>query len=73
LKLELAAHAELVDWTAINNEQTQLQKDIAALQAQVSRAEAILLELKKQWTVWKMAHVAVVDKVLITWKHTSST
>ena len=36
---ELAAHADLLKWTELNNTQTQLQKDIAALTAQVSRAE----------------------------------
>jgi len=47
IDVELAAHAELVDWNVINNEQTQLQKDIAALQAQVSRAERDFTRTKK--------------------------
>jgi DNA repair exonuclease SbcCD ATPase subunit len=36
---ELACHADLLKWTELNNTQTQLQKDIAALTAQVTRAE----------------------------------
>ena len=36
---ELRAHTELADWRVLDNEQTQLQKDIASLQAQESRAE----------------------------------
>jgi len=50
---ELAAHAELVNWTAINNEQTQLQKDIAALQAQVSRAERDVAKANKALVGWQ--------------------
>jgi DNA repair exonuclease SbcCD ATPase subunit len=50
---ELAAHAELVDWTAANNKQTQLQKDIAALQAQVSRAERDVAKANKALAGWQ--------------------
>ena len=39
IEAELFAHAELANWTELNNTQTQLQKDIAALTAQVTRAE----------------------------------
>jgi DNA repair exonuclease SbcCD ATPase subunit len=39
IEAELSAHAELASWTELNNTQTQLQKDIAALTAQVTRAE----------------------------------
>ena len=44
---ELAAHADLLTWTELNNTQTQLQKDIAALNAQVSRAEKDVNRTKK--------------------------
>ena len=44
---ELAAHEKLVNWTAIDNEQSQLQKDIAALQSQVSRADRDFKRTKK--------------------------
>ena len=53
IDVELAAHAKLVDWTAINNEQTQLQKDIAALQAQVSRAERDVAKTNKALVGWQ--------------------
>jgi len=39
IELELACHADLLKWTELNNTQTQLQKDIAALTAQITRAE----------------------------------
>ena len=44
---ELAAQDDLLTWTELNNTQTQLQKDIAALNAQVSRAEKDVTRTKK--------------------------
>ena len=44
---ELAAHTDLLTWTELNNTQTQLQKDIAALNAQVGRAEKDVTRTKK--------------------------
>ncbi len=50
---ELRAHTELADWNTLNNEQTQLQKDIAALQAQVSRAERDVKKANKALVGWQ--------------------
>ena len=47
IEQELGSHEQLVDWTKVNNEQTQLQKDVAALQAQVSRADREFARTKK--------------------------
>ncbi|MDC0863218.1 AAA family ATPase [bacterium] len=44
---ELAAQDDLLTWTELNNTQTQLQKDIAALTAQVGRAEKDVTRTKK--------------------------
>ena len=44
---ELAAQGDLLTWTELNNTQTQLQKDIAALTAQVGRAEKDVTRTKK--------------------------
>ena len=44
---ELASQGDLLTWTELNNTQTQLQKDIAALNAQVSRAEKDVTRTKK--------------------------
>ena len=44
---ELAAQGNLLTWTELNNTQTQLQKDIAALNAQVGRAEKDVTRTKK--------------------------
>ena len=44
---ELAAQGDLLTWTELNNMQTQLQKDIAALTAQVGRAEKDVTRTKK--------------------------
>jgi len=44
---ELAAQGDLLTWTELNNTQTQLQKDIAALNAQVGRAEKDVTRTKK--------------------------
>ena len=50
---ELRAHTELANWNTLNNEQTQLQKDIAALQAQVSRAERDVAKANKALVGWQ--------------------
>jgi len=47
IEAELSAHAELASWTELNNTQTQLQKDIAALTAQVTRAEKDVSRTKR--------------------------
>ena len=47
IEQELESHEQLIGWTAINNEQTQLQKDISALQAQISRADRDFARTKK--------------------------
>ena len=47
IEQELVSHEHLVDWSKVNNEQIQLQKDIAALQAQVSRADRDFTRTKK--------------------------
>jgi len=47
IESELEAHEQLVNWRVIDNEQSQLQKDIAALQAQVSRADRDFKRTKK--------------------------
>ena len=47
IEAELSAHAELASWTELNNTQIQLQKDIAALTAQVTRAEKDVSRTKK--------------------------
>ena len=47
IESELEAHEQLVNWTVVDNEQSQLQKDIAALQAQVSRADRDFKRTKK--------------------------
>ena len=44
---ELASQGDLLTWTELNNTQTQLQKDIAALNAQVGRAEKDVTRTKK--------------------------
>jgi len=44
---ELASQDDLLTWTELNNTQTQLQKDIAALNAQVGRAEKDVTRTKK--------------------------
>ena len=44
---ELRLHTELADWRVLDNEQTQLQKDIASLQAQESRADKDVSRTKK--------------------------
>ena len=44
---ELASQGDLLTWTELNNTQTQLQKDIAALTAQVSRAEKDVTRTKQ--------------------------
>ena len=44
---ELASQGDLLTWTELNNTQTQLQKDIAALTAQVGRAEKDVTRTKK--------------------------
>ena len=50
---ELRAHTDLADWNTLNNEQTQLQKDIAALQAQVGRAERDVKKANKALVGWQ--------------------
>ena len=47
IEAELSAHAELANWTELNNTQIQLQKDIAALTAQVTRAEKDVARTKR--------------------------
>ena len=47
IEAELVAHTELSTWAELNNTQTQLQKDIAALTAQVTRAEKDVTRTKK--------------------------
>ena len=47
IESELESHEQLVNWRVIDNEQSQLQKDIAALQAQVSRADRDFKRTKK--------------------------
>lgn len=47
---ELEAHAQLAEWHTVNNEQTQLQRDIASLQAQESRAERDVTRTEKALT-----------------------
>jgi DNA repair exonuclease SbcCD ATPase subunit len=47
IEAELVAHAKLTTWTELNNTQTQLQKDIAALTAQVTRADKDVARTKK--------------------------
>jgi DNA repair exonuclease SbcCD ATPase subunit len=47
IEAELSAHAELASWTELNNTQTQLQKDIAALTAQITRAEKDVARTKR--------------------------
>jgi DNA repair exonuclease SbcCD ATPase subunit len=50
---ELRLHTELADWRALDNEQTQLQKDIASLQAQQSRAEKDVAKTLKALEGWQ--------------------
>ena len=50
---ELRAHTELADWRVLDNEQTQLQKDIASLQAQESRAEKDVAKTKRALEGWQ--------------------
>jgi len=50
---ELRTHSELADWTQLDNAQTQLTKDIAALQAQISRAERDFTRTKKALDGWQ--------------------
>jgi len=47
IESELACHADLLKWNELNNTQTQLQKDIAALTAQVTRAEKDVSRTKR--------------------------
>ena len=47
IDVELSTHTELNDWNTLNNAQIQLTKDIAALQAQISRAERDVNRTKK--------------------------
>jgi DNA repair exonuclease SbcCD ATPase subunit len=47
IEAELVAHAELTTWAELNNTQVQLQKDIAALTAQVTRADKDVARTKK--------------------------
>jgi len=47
IDVELRTHTELNDWNTLNNAQIQLTKDIAALQAQISRAERDVNRTKK--------------------------
>ena len=50
---ELRAHTEYNAWDVIDKEQAQLQKDIAALQAQVSRAERDVKKANKALVGWQ--------------------
>ena len=50
---ELRAHTELADWRVLDTEQTQLQKDIASLQAQKSRAEKDVAKTKRALEGWQ--------------------
>ena len=50
---ELRAHTELADWNTLNNAQVQLQKDIAALQAQEGRAERDVAKAKRALEGWQ--------------------
>lgn len=50
---ELRAHTELADWNTLNNAQVQLQKDIAALQAQEGRASRDFTRTKKALDGWQ--------------------
>ena len=50
---ELRAHTEYNAWNVIDKEQSQLQKDIAALQAQVSRAERDVKKANKALVGWQ--------------------
>lgn len=50
---ELRAHTEYNAWNVIDKEQAQLQKDIAALQAQVSRAERDVKKANKALVGWQ--------------------
>ena len=50
---ELRAHTEYNAWNTLNTEQTQLQKDIASLQAQVSRAERDVKNANKALVGWQ--------------------
>ena len=50
---ELRAHTELADWNTLNNAQVQLQKDIAALQAQEGRAERDVKKANKALVGWQ--------------------
>ena len=53
IDVELRAHTELADWRVLDNEQTQLQKDIASLQAQESRAEKDVAKTKRALEGWQ--------------------
>src|SRR6056300_1917804 len=50
---ELRAHTELSDWNTLNNAQVQLQKDVAALQAQEGRAERDVAKAKRALEGWQ--------------------
>ena len=50
---ELRAHTELADWNVLNNAQMQLQKDVAALQAQEGRAERDVKKANKALVGWQ--------------------
>jgi len=50
---ELRAHTELADWNTLNNAQVQLQKDVAALQAQEGRAERDVKKANKALVGWQ--------------------
>jgi len=53
IDVELRAHTELADWRVLDTEQTQLQKDIASLQAQESRAEKDVAKTKRALEGWQ--------------------
>ena len=53
IDVELRAHTELADWRVLDTEQTQLQKDIASLQAQQSRAEKDVAKTKRALEGWQ--------------------
>ena len=53
IDVELRAHTELADWRVLDTEQTQLQKDIASLQAQESRAGKDVAKTKRALEGWQ--------------------
>jgi DNA repair exonuclease SbcCD ATPase subunit len=74
---ELASQGDLLTWTELNNTQIQLQKDIAALNAQVSRAEKDVTRTKKALDSLESGTCGscgqsvdhMETRVLIIWKH----